>query len=56
MKSIDSKYIVNASSFENEFKKPGSVIFLGTVASGFAIYGISAIGLIAYDIILKLFF
>ena len=50
-----SARLVKATSFENEFKQPGSVIFLGTVACGFAIYGISAISLIMYDIVLKIF-
>jgi len=56
MKEIDPKYFAKeALSLESEFKKPGSVIFLGTVASGFLIYGISAACLIVYDIFLKLF-
>ena len=56
MKEIDPKYFAKeALSLESEFKKPGSVIFLGTVASGFAIYGISAMFLIVYDIVLKVF-
>ena len=55
MKEIDPKYFAKAWSFESEFKKPGSVILLGTVAGGFLIYGISAACLIVYDIVLKLF-
>ena len=53
--NLDSKYLAKASSFEDEFKKPGSVIFLGIVASGFAVYGISAMSLIVYDLVLKIF-
>ena len=55
MKEIDPKYFAKAWSFESEFKKPGSVIFLGTVAGGFVVYGISVACLIVYDIFLKLF-
>lgn len=55
MRNLDTENLAKVSSFENELKKPGSVIFLGTVASGFAIYGISAMFLIVYDIAFKVF-
>lgn len=55
MKDRNARLVKATTSFENEFKQPGSVIFLGTVACGFAIYGISAVSLIMYDIALKVF-
>lgn len=60
MKNLDPKYLekrrlAKAESLEKEFTKPGSVIFLGTTASGFLIYGVTAFLLITYDIWLKLF-
>ena len=60
MKNLDPKYLAKrearASSFENEFQKPGSVILLSTAVGGFSIYAISATLLMAYDMFLKFFF
>ena len=60
MKNLDPKYLAKreaqASNFENEFQKPGSVILLGTAAGGVTIYAISATFLMVYDMFLKFLF
>jgi hypothetical protein len=57
MKNLDPKYLArresNVSALETEFQKPGSVVFLGTVFSGFTVYGVTAMLLVATDILLK---
>jgi hypothetical protein len=59
MKNLDPKYLekreAKASGLGNEFQKPGSVILLGTVFSGFSIYGISAFLLVTIDVLIKMF-
>ena len=60
MKNLDPKYLderrlAKAETLEEEFVKPGSVIFLGTTASGFTMYGLGALLLISIDIFIKLF-
>lgn len=37
-----------------EFKKPSGLIVFGP-AAGFALYGLTAMGMIGYDILIKLF-
>ncbi|MGN7115504.1 hypothetical protein [Lysinibacillus odysseyi] len=37
-----------------EFKKPSGLIVFGP-AAGFALYGLTAVGMIAFDILVKLF-
>ena len=59
MKNLDPKYLEKreekVSGLGDEFQKPGSVILLGTVFSGFSIYGISALLLVTVDILIKMF-
>ena len=60
MKNLDPKYLEQreaekASGIGPEFQKPGSVILLGTVFSGFSIYGVSALLLVTVDILIKMF-
>ena len=59
MKNLDPKYLekreARSSGLGTEFQKPGSVILLGTVCSGFSIYAITGYSLVTIDILIKMF-
>lgn len=53
--ALPSSHVYKETPLVESFKNPGSIILLGSAFIGFSLYALTAVGMIGYDIFIKLF-